>query len=56
MLQIQADSPLAGIISRDPAMLKLCRNVEKVASSSATVMLLGDSGSGKELIARGCIN
>jgi two-component system NtrC family response regulator len=53
MLQIQSDSPLAGIISRDPGMLKLCRSVEKVAPSSATVMLLGDSGSGKELIARG---
>jgi len=52
MLQIQSDSPLAGIISRDPAMLKLCRSVEKVAPSSATAMLLGDSGSGKELIAR----
>ncbi len=53
MLQIESDSPLAGIISRDPVMLKLCRNVEKVAPSSASVMLLGDSGSGKELIARG---
>jgi two-component system NtrC family response regulator len=52
MLQIQADSPLAGVISRDPGMLKLCRSVEKVAPSSASVMLLGDSGSGKELIAR----
>jgi two-component system NtrC family response regulator len=52
MLQIQGDSPLAGIVSRDAGMLQLCRNVEKVASSSATVMLLGDSGSGKELIAR----
>ncbi len=53
MLQTQADSPLAGVISRDPGMLKLCRSVEKVAPSSASVMLLGDSGSGKELIARG---
>ena len=53
MLQTQADSPLAGIVSRDPGMLKLCRSVEKVAPSSASVMLLGDSGSGKELIARG---
>ena len=52
MLQTQADSPLAGIVSRDPGMLKLCRSVEKVAPSSASVMLLGDSGSGKELIAR----
>ncbi|MFT5642898.1 MAG: two-component system NtrC family response regulator [Janthinobacterium sp.] len=53
MLQTQADSPLAGIISRDPGMLKLCRSVEKVAPSSASVMLLGGSGSGKEVIARG---
>ena len=53
MLQTQADSPLAGIVSRDPGMLKLCRSVEKVAPSSASVMLLGDSGSGKELVARG---
>jgi len=52
MLQIQADSPLAGIVSRDPATLQLCRNVEKLAPSSATVMLLGESGSGKELFAR----
>jgi two-component system NtrC family response regulator len=53
MMQVQADSPLAGIITRDPAMLTLCRNVEKIAPSSATVMLLGASGSGKELLARG---
>jgi two-component system NtrC family response regulator len=52
MAQIQSDSPLAGIISRDPVMLKLCRSVERVAPSSATAMLLGDSGSGKELVAR----
>jgi two-component system NtrC family response regulator len=52
MLQAQADSPMSGIISRDPGMLKLCRSVEKVAPSSATVMLLGDSGTGKELLAR----
>lgn len=52
MLQSQADSPMSGIISRDPGMLKLCRSIEKVAPSSATVMLLGDSGTGKELLAR----
>jgi two-component system NtrC family response regulator len=34
-------------------MLKMCRSVEKVAPSSASVMLLGDSGCGKELVARG---
>ncbi|ATQ77111.1 PEP-CTERM-box response regulator transcription factor [Massilia violaceinigra] len=53
MLQIGADSPLARIVTRDPGMLRLCRSVEKLAPSSATVMLLGDSGAGKELFARG---
>lgn len=52
ILQIQADSPLSGMISRDPGMLKVCRSIEKVATSSATVMLLGESGTGKEVLAR----
>ncbi|MBB3223842.1 PEP-CTERM-box response regulator transcription factor [Pseudoduganella umbonata] len=50
--QGQADSPLSGVISRDPGMLKVCRNIEKVAPSSATVMVLGESGTGKEVMAR----
>ena len=52
MQQGQVDSPLSGIISRDPGMSKICRNVEKVAPSDATVMLLGESGTGKEVLAR----
>lgn len=52
MLQTQEGSPMSGIISRDPVMLKVCRSVEKVAPSSATVMLLGPSGTGKELLAK----
>jgi two-component system NtrC family response regulator len=52
LLQSTADGPLAGIISRDPGMIKACRNVEKVAPSDATVMLLGDSGTGKEVLAK----
>jgi two-component system NtrC family response regulator len=52
MLQFQVDSPLSGIISRDPGMLKICRSIEKVAPSSASIMLLGDSGTGKEVLAK----
>jgi two-component system, NtrC family, response regulator len=48
----QADSPMTGLISRDAGMLKVCRSIEKVAPSSASVMLLGDSGTGKEVLAR----
>ncbi|OWW20401.1 PEP-CTERM-box response regulator transcription factor [Noviherbaspirillum denitrificans] len=48
----RVESPLGGIITRDPGMLKVCRNIEKVAPTSATVMLLGNSGTGKEVLAR----
>jgi two-component system NtrC family response regulator len=48
----QSESPMTGVITRDPGMLKVCRNVEKVAPSSASVMLLGESGTGKEVLAR----
>lgn len=47
-----SDSPLGSIITRAPNMLKVCRSIEKVASSSASVMLLGESGTGKEVLAR----
>lgn len=43
---------LSGLITRDPDMLRICRMVEKVAPSNASVMLLGDSGTGKEVLAR----
>ena len=45
-------SPLSGLLTRDPGMLKICRTIEKLASASVTVALLGDSGTGKELLAR----
>ena len=51
-LQQAQDSPMHGIITRDPAMLKICRSVERLAPSDATVLLLGESGTGKELLAR----
>ena len=44
---------LAGLITRDPEVLRVCRTIEKVANSGATVMLLGESGTGKEVLARG---
>lgn len=33
-------------------MIKVCRNIEKIAPSDASVILLGDSGTGKEILAR----
>jgi two-component system NtrC family response regulator len=46
------DSPLEGVLTGAPEMLKVCRTVEKVAPADATVLVLGESGTGKELIAR----
>lgn len=51
-LQQPQGGALAGIITGSAAMQKICRTVEKVAPVDATVLLLGDSGTGKELLAR----
>lgn len=50
---LQQPDALAGLMTRDPEMLRICRTIEKVAPSNATVMLLGESGTGKEVLARG---
>ncbi len=52
MQQGNGSSPLNGLITRDAGMLTVCRSIEKVAPSSASVMLLGNSGTGKEVLAR----
>jgi two-component system NtrC family response regulator len=49
----QHPDSLAGLLTRDAGMQKICRTIEKVANSNATVLLLGESGTGKELLARG---
>ncbi|WP_319243636.1 sigma 54-interacting transcriptional regulator [uncultured Propionivibrio sp.] len=39
------------IITNDPAMLALCDSVSRIASSNASVVIHGESGVGKELLA-----
>src|SRR5690606_14760592 len=41
-----------GLLTRDAGMLKLCRQIEKLAPTTATVLLHGESGTGKEVLAR----
>lgn len=51
-----AAEPLAGLITAAPEMLKVTRLIERVAKTGASVMLLGASGTGKEVLARGLHN
>ena len=48
---VRGASPLAGVIAASPEMLKVCRAVERVAGSGVTVMLTGESGTGKDVMA-----
>ena len=40
------------IIGRSPAMLNVFKTIEKVAATDANVLILGENGTGKEMIAR----
>ena len=44
---------LGGMITGAPEMQKVARTIERVANLDVSVMLLGASGTGKELLARG---
>jgi two-component system NtrC family response regulator len=46
------DTVLGSIITSAPEMLKVARTIERVAGADVSVMLLGASGTGKELLAR----
>jgi len=41
-----------GLIGESPAMQKVFASIRKASSTSATVLITGESGSGKELVAR----
>jgi len=44
--------PIAGLIGSSPAMLEVYATTRRVAASNASVLLLGETGTGKELIAK----
>jgi formate hydrogenlyase transcriptional activator len=50
--QIDRDSMFEDIVASSGALRKVLRQVSKVASSDSTVLILGETGTGKELIAR----
>src|SRR4051812_46513846 len=46
------DAPLPGVIGESPAMREVFRTTRQVAPSRACVLIVGETGTGKELIAR----
>src|SRR5271170_2671307 len=50
--QIDRDSMFEDIVGSSDALRKVLRRVSKVASSDSTILILGETGTGKELIAR----
>jgi DNA-binding NtrC family response regulator len=51
-LRGEVDRKHVWVRGTDPAMARIAETVERVAPSTATVLLLGETGTGKEVIAR----
>ncbi|MBN1541847.1 sigma-54-dependent Fis family transcriptional regulator [candidate division KSB1 bacterium] len=52
-LELTNDGVFYGAIGTSPAMLKLFEKAKRIAQSNATVLIVGDTGTGKEIMAQG---
>ena len=50
--EIRSEHNFGEIVGSSPALLKVLRQVEQIAPTDSTVLILGETGTGKELIAR----
>jgi two-component system NtrC family response regulator len=50
--QSQQPTRLKGIIANSPQMLSVCRLIEKVAPADVTTLIMGETGTGKEEVAK----
>lgn len=48
---IHEQGSFEGMIGRSPSMMELFRSIQQVAQARSSVLILGESGSGKELVA-----
>ncbi len=48
----ESTSRLKGVIASSPKMLEVCRTIEKIAPADVTTLLLGETGTGKEVLAK----
>src|ERR1041385_6456982 len=51
--EIRSEHNFTEIVGSSPALLDVLRQVEQIARIDSTVLILGETGTGKELIARG---
>ena len=51
LVDASTHSPIERIVTASAPMLKVCRDVEKLATTNVPVLLLGESGTGKEALA-----
>lgn len=51
-LQQPSATSIKGIVAASPQMLDICRTLEKIAPADVTTLITGETGTGKELLAR----
>jgi two-component system response regulator FlrC len=51
-LGVSGRAQMTGMVAEDPKMVSVCELALRVAASPATVLISGDSGTGKEVVAR----
>jgi formate hydrogenlyase transcriptional activator len=54
--ELRAEHNFEEIVGNSPALLKVLRDVEQVAPTDSTVLISGETGTGKELVARAIHN
>jgi len=54
--QVESKNAFYGLVGASPAMQKVYQSIEAVANNNASVVLRGESGVGKELVARAIVD